>query len=41
VTASAAVHGRPADVRSAALLARALATFPIINELEEWVTGND
>jgi transcriptional regulator with XRE-family HTH domain len=38
-TVSAAVHGRPVNVRSAVLMARTLAACPIIKELEEWATG--
>jgi len=36
-TVSAAVHGKPLNVRSAVLLARALAARPVIRELEEWM----
>jgi hypothetical protein len=35
-TVSAAIHGRPLNVRSAVLLARTLAACPVIGELEEW-----
>jgi plasmid maintenance system antidote protein VapI len=35
-TASAAVHGRPLNIRSAVQLARALAASPVIEELERW-----
>ena len=38
-TVSAAVHGKPVNVRSAVLLARTLAACPVIKELEEWVAG--
>ena len=35
-TASAAVHGRPLNVSTATRLARALATVPVVSELEAW-----
>ena len=38
-TVSAALHGRPLNVRSAVLLARAVAGCPVIRELEEWVAA--
>jgi lambda repressor-like predicted transcriptional regulator len=38
-TVSAAIHGKPLNVRSAVLLARALAVCPVITELDEWATG--
>ena len=40
-TASSAVDGKAVNVRSAVLLARAVAASPVIEELEEWVTGID
>ena len=40
-TASAAVHRQRVNVRSAVLLARTLASCPVIRELEEWVARND
>ncbi len=38
-TVSAAIHGRPLNVRSAIRLARTLAGCPVITELEAWITG--
>jgi hypothetical protein len=38
-TASAAVHGKPLNMRSAVQLARALAACPMIEELERWAEG--
>jgi predicted transcriptional regulator len=38
-TASAAVHGKPLNMRSAVQLARALAACPVIEELERWAAG--
>jgi len=35
-TISAAIHGKPLNVRSAVLLARTLASYPVIHELAEW-----
>ncbi|HYA44573.1 MAG TPA: helix-turn-helix transcriptional regulator [Acidimicrobiales bacterium] len=40
-TVSAAIHGKPLNVRSAVLLARALAGHPVIPELEEWTSPRD
>ena len=39
-TVSAAIHGKPLNVRSAVLLARTLAECPVIKELEEWAAGS-
>ena len=35
-TVSAAVHGKPVNVRSALLLAGAVASCPVVKELEQW-----
>jgi transcriptional regulator with XRE-family HTH domain len=35
-TASSAVHGRPLNVSTATRLARALASVPVVSELEAW-----
>jgi transcriptional regulator with XRE-family HTH domain len=35
-TVSAAVHGKPLNIRSAVRLARTLAACPVIDELEQW-----
>jgi hypothetical protein len=38
-TVSAAVHGKPVNVRSALLLARAVEGCPIVKELEQRAAG--
>jgi transcriptional regulator with XRE-family HTH domain len=35
-TVSAAVHGKPLNIRSAVQLARTLAACPVIEELAQW-----
>ena len=35
-TASAAVRGRPVNVKTALLLSRAVSAVPVVRELEEW-----
>jgi lambda repressor-like predicted transcriptional regulator len=40
-TVSAAIHGRPLNVRSAVLLAQTLAACPVIKELEDWAAGGN
>jgi hypothetical protein len=35
-TVSAAIHGKPLNIRSAVQLARTLAACPVIEELEHW-----
>jgi hypothetical protein len=39
-TASAAVRGKPVNMRSAVILARTVAACPVIKELEEWVSAS-
>jgi hypothetical protein len=36
-TASAAIHGKPVNMRSVLVLARTVAASPVIKELEEWL----